>query len=59
MVAASVRASGNAEAGLAAGFAVGIAIALFGLLVTARLRPRETVAAARRPLPRDAAIVDG
>ena len=59
MVAASVRSSGNADAGLAAGFAVGVGIALFGLLLTARLRPRETEAAAPRPVPRDAAVVDG
>ena len=59
MVAASVRATGNAEGGLAAGFAVGVGIALFGLLLTARLRPRESTETVPRPVPRDAAVVDG
>ena len=58
-VAASVRATGNAEAGLAMGFAVGVGIALFGLLLTARLRPHESTETAQRPVPRDAAVVDG
>ena len=45
-VAASVRATGDPAAGLALGFTIAIAIGLGGLLLTSRLRPRTTPAAA-------------